>query len=98
VLAKPGTAVFFDRRIWHASSPNTSTMPRKVLFYGYSYRWLRPRDDMTVGHYLDRCGPIRRQLLGASASGGHGYSSPQADDVPLRVWLEEHLDPQTVPA
>ena len=91
VKAKPGTAVFFDRRIWHASSPNTSDVPRKVLFYGYSYRWLRPRDDMTVAHYMDRCDPIQRQLLGASPSGWHGYSSPQPEDVPLRTWMQTHV-------
>lgn len=50
LLVKPGTAVFFDRRIFHASSPNTSTYTRKVLSYGYSYRWLRPRDDLVVEH------------------------------------------------
>ena len=30
---------------------NTSDVIRKVLFYGYSYRWLQPRDDMTVEHW-----------------------------------------------
>jgi len=35
VLAKPGTAVFFDRRLWHAGTPNWSDVTRKVLFYGY---------------------------------------------------------------
>ncbi len=98
VRVKPGTAVIFDRRIWHASSPNVSDVPRKVLFYGYSYRWLRPRDDMTVAHYMARCDPIRQQLLGASPSGGHGYSSPSPDDVPLRAWLAEHLSSEAVPA
>lgn len=88
---KPGTAVFFDRRIWHAPSPNYSTLTRKVLFYGYSYRWLRPRDDMTVAHLMERADPIRRQLLGASPSGGFGYTSPTDEDVPLRTWLREHL-------
>lgn len=97
VLAKPGTAVFFDRRIFHASSPNTSRVTRKVLFYGYSYRWLRPRDDMTVAHYLDRCDPIQKQLLGASATGGHGYSSPQDADVPLRAWMRDALGAAAVP-
>ena len=96
VLAKPGTAVYFDRRIFHASSPNTSTYTRRVLFYGYSYRWLRPRDDMSVGHYLDQCDPIQRQLLGVSLSGGHGYTSPQEEDVPLRSWLREQLGTATV--
>jgi ectoine hydroxylase-related dioxygenase (phytanoyl-CoA dioxygenase family) len=87
----PGAAVFFDRRIWHAPSPNHSSVTRKALFYGYSYRWLRPRDDMTVAHLMDRCDPIRRQLLGASPTGGYGYTSPTDEDVPLRTWLREHL-------
>ena len=98
VCAKPGDAVFFDRRIWHASSPNTSDGPRKVLFYGYGYRWLQPRDDMTVAHYMDRSDPIRRQLLGATPSGKHGYSSPKPEDVPLRIWLKENLGSEAVPA
>lgn len=98
VLAKPGDAVFFDRRIWHASSPNTSDVPRKVLFYGYSYRWLRPRDNMTVAHYMERSDPIRRQLLGATPSGWHGCSSPKPEDVPLRAWIQENVGAQAVPA
>jgi ectoine hydroxylase-related dioxygenase (phytanoyl-CoA dioxygenase family) len=91
VRVPPGTAVYFDRRLWHTPSPNRSEITRKVLFYGYSYRWLRPRDDMTVAHLMERCDPIRRQLLGASPSGGHGYTSPTEEDVPLRGWLREHL-------
>ncbi len=85
-----GDAVFFDRRVWHASGINFSDMTRKVLFYGYSYRWLRPRDDMTVDHYMSRCDPIRRQLLGAAPSGGHGYTSPIPEDIPLREWIGNH--------
>ncbi len=91
VRAPRGSAVFFDRRIWHASSPNTLDFPRKVLFYGYSYRWLRPRDNMTVAHYAYRSNPIRQQLMGVSHSGNHGYTSPQELDVPLRAWLREHV-------
>ncbi len=68
-----------------------------TLFYGYSYRWLRPRDDMTVDHVMDRCGPIRRQLLGAG-TGGMGYTSPGPEDVPLKAWMEQHLPPEEVPA
>lgn len=85
-----GSAVLFDRRIWHASSPNYLSFPRKVLFYGYSYRWLRPRYDMTVAHYAYRSSPIR-QSMGVSHSGNHGYTSPQEMDVPLRSWLREHV-------
>ena len=91
VLAPAGSAVFFDRRIWHSASANYWEQARRVLFYGYSYRWLRPRDDMTVDHYLDRCDPIRQQLLGVTHSGGRGYTSPTAEDVPLRTWIEEHV-------
>lgn len=91
ILVAPGTAVFFDRRLWHAAGHNDSTVTRKVLFYGYSYRWLRPRDDMTVEHYMARCNPVRQQLLGATVTGGMGYTSPREEDVPLRTWLREHL-------
>lgn len=97
VKAPSGAAVFFDRRLWHSASPNYSDIPRKVLFYGYSYRWLRPRDDMTVDHFMDRCDPIRQQLLGAS-TGGHGYTSPTDEDVPLKLWLAEHLGEEAVAA
>ncbi|MBV7335802.1 phytanoyl-CoA dioxygenase family protein [Chloroflexi bacterium TSY] len=89
VLAKPGTAVFFDRRIWHAGTPNWSDIARKVLFYGYGFRWLRTKDDMTVAHLWDECDPIRRQLLGWGVN-ANGFFSPTDEDVPLRGWLEEH--------
>ncbi len=89
ICAEPGTAVLFDRRLWHAPSPNTSDITRKAIFYGYSYRWLRPRDNLRIEDYPDCEDPIRRQLLGASRD-GHGYSSPEPEDVPLRYWLEEH--------
>ena len=90
VCVEPGSAVFFDRRLWHSRSPNTSSVTRKAVFYGYSYRWLRPRDNLDVADYPDCRDPIRRQLLGASRD-GHGYSSPEPGDVPLRAWLDEQL-------
>jgi ectoine hydroxylase-related dioxygenase (phytanoyl-CoA dioxygenase family) len=97
VQAPAGAAVFFDRRTWHAAGRNHSDVTRKVLFYGYSYRWLRPRDNMTVDHYLDRCDPIQRQLLGES-TGGMGYTSPTDADVPLKGWIREHAgDTAVVP-
>ena len=95
VFAKPGTAVFFDRRLWHAAGRNSSDITRKVLFYGYSYRWLQPRDDMTVEHYMDRSDPIRQQILGKS-TGGHGFTSPSEKDVPLRTWIQENLGSDSV--
>ena len=89
VCVKPGTAVLFDRRLWHSASPNWSGVTRKVLFYGYGYRWIRTKDDMTVQTLWDQSDPIRRQLLGYGPNANSFYS-PTDDDVPLRVWLKEH--------
>jgi ectoine hydroxylase len=89
VKVKPGTAVFFDRRLWHTASPNWSDVTRKILFYGYGYRWIRTKDDMTVASLWAESSPIRKQLLGYGPS-CNGFYSPTDDDVPLRVWLREH--------
>lgn len=96
IRTKPGDAVFFDRRLWHAAGRNTSSVTRKALFYGYSYRWLKPRDNMTVGHYMASADAVRKQLLGASPNGGFGYTSPADEDVPLKTWIEEHLGKEAV--
>lgn len=89
VLAKPGTAVFFDRRLWHAGTPNWSDVTRKVLFYGYGYRWIRTKDDMTVASLWEKCDPVRRQMLGWGVN-CNGFYTPTDEDVPLRQWLREH--------
>ena len=89
VLAKPGTAVFFDRRLWHTASPNWSTHTRKVLFYGYGYRWIRTKDDMTVQSLWPESDPIRRQMLGWGVN-ANGFYSPTDEDVPLRTWLRTY--------
>jgi len=90
----PGTAVLFDRRIWHSKSPNLGQSTRKALFYGYAYRWLRTKDEMTVKQLYPRLDPIRRQILGDGLS-ADGYYSPTPADVPLRAWIEQH-DPASL--
>ena len=62
VCVKPGTALIIDRRIWHSRSPNLCNQTRKVVWYGYGYRWLRPKDQMTVSHLYPQLDPIRRQF------------------------------------
>jgi ectoine hydroxylase-related dioxygenase (phytanoyl-CoA dioxygenase family) len=89
VCVPPGTAVFFDRRLWHAASPNWSNVTRKVLFVGYGYRWLRSKDNMTIpNEWLEAVDPVRRQLLGGGLN-ANGHFSPKDGDVPLKVWLQE---------
>lgn len=90
VQVKAGTAVLFDRRMWHARGTNTSEMTRKVLFLGYSYRWLRGLDyNLMPAEILAKCGPIRRQLLGDGVD-VKGWWQPTDADVPLKAWLLEH--------
>jgi ectoine hydroxylase-related dioxygenase (phytanoyl-CoA dioxygenase family) len=95
ILARPGTAVLFDRRLWHAATPNWSDVTRKVLFYGYSYRWLRPKDDMAVEQLWPAGDAIRQQLLGRGDT-ANGHYSPSDQDVPLRAWLREY-SPEEAP-
>jgi ectoine hydroxylase-related dioxygenase (phytanoyl-CoA dioxygenase family) len=65
VLVEAGSAVIFDRRLWHARGDNVSDRTRKALFYGYTHRWIRPRDELTIDpQRLARLTPLRRQLLG----------------------------------
>ena len=87
---KPGTAVLFDRRLWHSRGWNYSDVARKVLFIGYSYRWLRGLDyNVMPPELLAKCDPIRRQLLGDGVD-IKGWWQPTDEDVPLKQWLMTH--------
>ncbi len=83
-----GAALILDRRLWHSRSPNFGPHARKVVWIGYAYRWLRPKDEMTVNGLLDGADPIRRQLLGRGSA--NSVYDPEDADVPLRPWLAEH--------
>ena len=88
VCVKAGTAVLFDRRMWHRRGFNTSGVTRRVLFFGYSYRWLRGLDyNLMPDEILAKCDPIRRQLLGDGVD-VKGWWQPTDADVPLKGWLE----------
>ncbi|MDP6114995.1 MAG: phytanoyl-CoA dioxygenase family protein [Planctomycetota bacterium] len=90
VAVKPGTAVLFDRRLFHSRSYNSSNVTRKVVFFGYSYRWLRGLDyNNQPEEVLSKCDPIRRQILGDGVD-IKGWWQPTEKDVPLRTWLREH--------
>jgi ectoine hydroxylase len=85
LLVRAGTAVVFDRRLWHSRGDNCSDRTRKALFYGYTYRWIRPRDELGLdAAQLATLDPVRRQLVGAGTS-TIGYWIPTEEDVPLRA-------------
>ncbi|MEP7060077.1 MAG: hypothetical protein ABI828_05040, partial [Actinomycetota bacterium] len=75
--------VMFDRRLWHARSPNRSDMTRKAIFFAYTFRWVRTRDDLEVKPELrDGLTPVRRQLLG-EADKAIDYWMPDLVEPPL---------------
>ena len=82
--------MLFDRRMWHSRGINTSDVTRKVLFLGYSYRWLRGLDyNLIDEEILAKCDPIRRQMLGDGVD-VKGWWQPTDADVPLKGWLLEN--------
>lgn len=90
VLVSAGSAVIFDRRVYHSGGWNFSDLTRKVVFLGYSPRWFQPRDEMTVSHCFDDSDLVRWQLLGGKNS-NISLTSPSDEDVPLRGYLQKHL-------
>jgi ectoine hydroxylase-related dioxygenase (phytanoyl-CoA dioxygenase family) len=102
---RPNTALVWRTAVWHCVSPNLSDHVRKVMYYGYHYRWLRPTDYVQQDPALiARSTPVRRQLLGALATddhvlGGDPEWEPASqqwipknwDNVPLKRWAEEQI-------
>ena len=99
----PGAAVLWRTATWHCVGPNVSDKTRKILHVGYHYRWLRPTDYIQQDpELIARSSPIRRQLLGALATGSNPLGNdpdfhPSSqywltqnwEDVPLRRWAKE---------
>ncbi len=89
---KAGDAVIFQQGIWHAAAPNYSNQTRVALYYGYSYRVLRPVDYQTMPEaLLSKCTPVEKQLLGETVT-HQGYYVPTAADVPLQEWYARNFD------
>jgi ectoine hydroxylase-related dioxygenase (phytanoyl-CoA dioxygenase family) len=98
ITARPGDAVMFDRRLWHTRSDNHSGITRKVVFLGYSFRWVVCRDDLAgiedEPWYAD-LSPVQQQLLSADDGTGNHRWGMSPDTVPLYTDLRERglLDP-----
>ena len=87
LLVRAGTAVVLDRRLWHARGDNRSDTTRRVLFYAYTHRWIRPRDELGIDGERVALDPVHRQLLGWGTS-AIGDWIPTDEDVPLRDAIE----------
>jgi ectoine hydroxylase len=86
-----GDAVIFQQGVWHAAAPNRAATSRIALYYGYSYRVMRPVDyGRMPPEVLAGCTPVERQLLGETVT-HQGYYVPTEADVPLRLWFVEHF-------
>jgi ectoine hydroxylase-related dioxygenase (phytanoyl-CoA dioxygenase family) len=94
INAEPGDAVLFNHRTFHAVGPNYSGQHRKVLYFGYNRRWLRPIDYVTMPEeLLSRFDAGQRQLLGDTVT-QCGYYLPAPADQPLKTWLDAQLKSQ----
>jgi ectoine hydroxylase len=103
VQVNAGDLVFFDRRIWHARSDNLSEITRKVVFLGYTYRWIAIRDEVNeiIGQpWWQDLTSVQRQLLGGVGRGdGDHHWGHYPEDTPLYLELRERglLDPKYPP-
>jgi ectoine hydroxylase len=88
----PGDAIVFDRRVYHARTQNRSDVVRRALFLGYTYRWIRERDDTPIDRTNDwfrQLSPVRRQLLGTGKD-AQSFWGLGDDTYPLHDWLNAH--------
>jgi ectoine hydroxylase-related dioxygenase (phytanoyl-CoA dioxygenase family) len=95
ITANAGDCFIFDRRLWHSRSVNRSTVTRKMLFVGYTYRWIRPLDDMPLDHegeWWRNRSPVQRQLLGEATHTanywGVNWDGYIDEKIPLRHELQ----------
>ena len=79
---KAGDAFVFEQRTWHGIGHNWSGKPRKTIFVGYAYRWVKPMDYIVMPkEIIDQCNPVQKQLLGV-VDNALSYYLPQDKDVP----------------
>ena len=88
IKAKRGDAIIFDRRLWHTRTKNISDKTRKVLFYGYSYRWTRGYEyycpNILRSRYPGKLNPILEQVLDIkNREGDNDYDTGRFVNNPL---------------
>ena len=82
-----GDAFLFEQRTYHGIGHNWSGFPRKTIFMGYAYRWIKPMDYIQMPDELvAKCNPVQKQLIGV-VSDPLSFYIPQDKDVPLKSAL-----------
>lgn len=82
-----GDAFLFEQRTFHGIGHNWSGLPRKTIFMGYAYRWVKPMDYIQMPDELvTKCTPIQKQLIGV-VTDPMSFYIPQDKDVPLKSAL-----------
>ena len=88
---RPGDAVIWENRTFHAPERNTSANVRKALMIQYGYRWLRPVDYLRHRpELLARCDPVMRQLLDSSDINEDGSMTRMKGSKALIDWAARH--------
>ena len=86
ILTKPGDAVIFENRLWHAVGPNYAGVARKNVYIGYCHRWMKAIDfSRQSDELLQLASPVEKQLLGEASNALSFYLPDRYPaDVPLR--------------
>jgi len=87
---RPGDAVFFENRTWHAAARNLTNRIRKVVFFGYCFRWVKPMDyTVQPPELIAKVDPIGKQLLGGFEDPEGRYRNGLGIE-PLANWCKNH--------
>lgn len=87
---RPGDALLFENRTFHAGGVNLSGRARKAVMFGYSYYWMGNFDYVTQpDEVLEKVDDIGKQLLGGLKD-PDGRFIPGGISDPLIRWAEEH--------
>lgn len=91
---RPGDAVIWENRTFHAPERNTSSNVRKAVMVQYGYRWVRPVDYRThSSELLARCDPVARQLLESTDFNDDGSMTRMKGSQALIDWAAQNSLP-----